>query len=71
VAAAAVGGGWSDTERLLEITSEKAAYEADKGPWPLNVPSKIEALIIEEPERRLAARISTTSLTRLEQLPRA
>jgi outer membrane protein, multidrug efflux system len=30
----AVGGGWSDKERLLEVASEKAAYEADKGPWP-------------------------------------
>jgi NodT family efflux transporter outer membrane factor (OMF) lipoprotein len=30
----AVGGGWSDRERLLEISSETAAYEADKGPWP-------------------------------------
>lgn len=30
----AVGGGWSDRERFLEITSEEAAYEADKGPWP-------------------------------------
>ena len=30
----AVGGGWSDRERLLENASEKAAYEVDKGPWP-------------------------------------
>ena len=30
----AVGGGWSDKDRLLEVAGEKAAYEADKGPWP-------------------------------------
>jgi outer membrane protein TolC len=30
----AVGGGWSDKERLLDISSENAAYESDKGPWP-------------------------------------
>lgn len=30
----AVGGGWSERERLLDIASENAAYEADKGPWP-------------------------------------
>ena len=30
----AVGGGWSEEERLLEIATENAAYEADKGPWP-------------------------------------
>jgi len=30
----AVGGGWSERERLLEIASGNAAYEADKGPWP-------------------------------------
>lgn len=30
----ALGGGWSETTRLLEIASEQAAYDADKGPWP-------------------------------------
>lgn len=30
----ALGGGWSEKERLLEIAGEKAAYESDKGPWP-------------------------------------
>lgn len=30
----ALGGGWSDAERALEIASENTAYEADKGPWP-------------------------------------
>ncbi len=29
----AVGGGWSERERLLDIASENAAYETDKGPW--------------------------------------
>ena len=30
----AVGGGWSEKERLLEISSENTSYESDKGPWP-------------------------------------
>jgi outer membrane protein, multidrug efflux system len=30
----AVGGGWSERERLFNLASENAAYEADKGPWP-------------------------------------
>lgn len=30
----AVGGGWSDKDRVLEAASEQVAYEADKGPWP-------------------------------------
>ena len=30
----AVGGGWSERERLLDIGSENAAYQSDKGPWP-------------------------------------
>lgn len=30
----AVGGGWSDKERFLDVASENAAYQSDKGPWP-------------------------------------
>lgn len=30
----ALGGGWSGTTRALEIATENAAYESDKGPWP-------------------------------------
>lgn len=30
----ALGGGWSETARLLEIANGDAAYESDKGPWP-------------------------------------
>lgn len=30
----ALGGGWSELARHLEIANEDIAYEADKGPWP-------------------------------------
>lgn len=30
----ALGGGWTDVARALEIANATAAYEADKGPWP-------------------------------------
>lgn len=30
----AVGGGWSEKERLLDIAGENASYKSDKGPWP-------------------------------------
>jgi multidrug efflux system outer membrane protein len=30
----ALGGGWSGVTRAVEIASEDAAYESDKGPWP-------------------------------------
>ncbi|MBG0811098.1 efflux transporter outer membrane subunit [Methylosinus sp. H3A] len=30
----ALGGGWSGTTRALELATEDAAYESDKGPWP-------------------------------------
>jgi multidrug efflux system outer membrane protein len=30
----ALGGGWSGVTRAVEIASEDAAYESEKGPWP-------------------------------------
>jgi NodT family efflux transporter outer membrane factor (OMF) lipoprotein len=30
----ALGGGWSGQTRAVEIATEDAAYESDKGPWP-------------------------------------
>jgi multidrug efflux system outer membrane protein len=30
----ALGGGWSQADRLADVSREHAAYEADKGPWP-------------------------------------
>jgi len=30
----ALGGGWGDLARAIEIANAAAAYDADKGPWP-------------------------------------
>jgi outer membrane protein, multidrug efflux system len=30
----ALGGGWTDVARTVEIANAAAAYDADKGPWP-------------------------------------